>query len=46
MKLLARLKNKNRSIVLVTHDLDDAKMADYIITLKDGEIVEDENVFF
>mgnify|MGYP002515512005 FL=1 len=41
MKILCELKKKGKTIILVTHDKEDAKKADRIITLKDGEIIDD-----
>jgi putative ABC transport system ATP-binding protein len=35
-------KEENRTIVLVTHDLELAKKAKRIIVIKDGKIVEEK----
>lgn len=42
MNLLCSLQDKTRIILLVTHNLEEAKQADRIITMKDGEIIKDE----
>jgi putative ABC transport system ATP-binding protein len=39
MKLLVELNNSGKTIILVTHNPDMAKLANKIITLKDGKIV-------
>lgn len=41
MELLGKLKDKGKTIILVTHNMEDAKKADRIIKLKDGEIIDD-----
>ena len=43
--VLETLKNINmqgKTVILVTHNLEEAKYAKRIITLKDGEIISDE----
>ncbi|MDX9691367.1 MAG: ABC transporter ATP-binding protein [Acholeplasmataceae bacterium] len=42
MKLLKSLQSEDNIIILVTHEIEDAKLADRIITLKDGEILIDQ----
>lgn len=42
MKLLRDLNNSGKTIILVTHNLNDAKMTDRIIELQDGRIIKDE----
>ncbi len=44
MKILKNLHKQGKTVILVTHDLEDAKLADRIITLSDGEIVLDEKI--
>ncbi len=40
MKLIRTLKEElNQTVILVTHDLDYARLADRVIELKDGEII-------
>ena len=38
------VKKYNQTLILITHDLNIAKMADRIITLSDGKIISDEVV--
>ena len=40
-KILSKLNDEGKTIVIITHDASLAKMAKRIITLKDGEIVDD-----
>lgn len=42
MKLLERLSQKGAAVVLVTHNIEDARKTHRIITLKDGMVVGDE----
>lgn len=44
MNILLELKKRNKTILLVTHNLADANKADRIITLQDGRIIRDEYV--
>ncbi len=41
MDLLIKLKKNGKTVILVTHNSEDANKADRIITLKDGEIIND-----
>ena len=42
MDLLIGLKKKNKTVLIVTHNLEDAKMADREIIMKDGKIISDQ----
>lgn len=42
MDLLISLKKQNKTVLIVTHNLEDAKMADRQIIMKDGKIIEDQ----
>ena len=42
MDMLINLNKEGKTIILVTHDLTIAKMANQIIYIKDGEFVEEE----
>ncbi|MBR4342879.1 MAG: ABC transporter ATP-binding protein [Lachnospiraceae bacterium] len=42
MKLLKRQKGKGKTVLLVTHNQEDAKETDRIITLEDGRVLTDE----
>lgn len=42
MELLQELSRKGTTVVLVTHNIEDARKTDRIITLKDGMVVSDE----
>jgi ABC-type lipoprotein export system ATPase subunit len=42
MKLLRKIAEDGNTVILVTHNLEDAKMADRIIELRDGKKVRDE----
>jgi putative ABC transport system ATP-binding protein len=44
MNILERLNNEGRTIILVTHDEEVALHAKRIVTIRDGEIVSDEEV--
>lgn len=46
MKLLSGLNKKRKTIILVTHNHDLTKLANKIITLKDGKIIESLNQAF
>lgn len=39
MKLFTALKSDDRTIILVTHDVEVAEFADEIVTIRDGEVV-------
>lgn len=43
MKLLGNQSSEGKTVVLVTHNLEDAKMTDITFTLKDGSIVKYED---
>ena len=40
MKLLRGQVDEGKTVVLVTHNIDDANMTDEIVTLKDGKIIQ------
>lgn len=42
MKILQKLNNEGRTIILVTHEMDTAEHAKRLIKIKDGHIVTDE----
>jgi len=42
MNILLKLKEENKTIVLITHSDDDAKIADRIIKMKDGKLIDYE----
>lgn len=42
MELLKVLHNSGKTVILVTHSINDAKIAERIIELKDGKVVKDE----
>lgn len=42
MKLLRTQAEQGKTVVLITHNPEDAKMTDEIITLQDGKIVNHE----
>jgi putative ABC transport system ATP-binding protein len=42
LSLLSKLNKEGNTIVVVTHDLDIAKRAKRVITLRDGEIISDK----
>ncbi|MCR5743748.1 MAG: ABC transporter ATP-binding protein [Lachnospiraceae bacterium] len=44
MRLLRKQCDAGKTVVLITHSLDDAKLTDEIITLKDGSIIEHEKL--
>lgn len=44
MSILEKLNKEGRTIILVTHDINVARHADRIVTIKDGEIVSDKKV--
>ena len=43
MKLLKKQNQLGKTIILITHNLEDASVADRIITMKDGAIIQDED---
>lgn len=43
MKLLRAQSDAGKTVVLITHNLDDARLTDIIITLKDGSIIKYED---
>lgn len=44
MAVLKTLHNEGKTVILVTHDEQDAKIAQRIITLQDGKIISDNNL--
>jgi putative ABC transport system ATP-binding protein len=44
MHILEKLNGEGRTIILVTHDMNVARHAKRIVTIRDGEIVKDEKV--
>jgi putative ABC transport system ATP-binding protein len=44
MDIITRLHKKKNTIILVSHDLKLAKMAQRIIHIKDGQIIKDEKI--
>ena len=44
MDLIQKINEEGKTILVVTHELDIAKMCKRIVTLKDGVIVEDKKV--
>ena len=42
MQLLRRFANQGKTVILVTHNLEDAKKTDRVIELKDGIVIKDE----
>src|SRR5262249_1440392 len=44
MKLLVALNDSGRTVVLITHESDVAAFAKRVITLRDGEVIEDKAV--
>ena len=44
MKIFDDLHESGKTIIMVTHDLESARRADRIIWLKDGKIVNEEDV--
>lgn len=44
MKLLEDLAKEGKLVVLVTHNLEDAKKTNRIIELRDGIVIKDENI--
>lgn len=44
MKLLKDFANRGVTVVLVTHNLEDAKKTERIISLKDGKVISDEYI--
>ena len=43
MQIFKELRNEGMTIIMVTHNIEASKLADRIITLKDGKIIKDEN---
>ena len=43
MQMLHELHEEGNTIVVITHDLNIAKQAERIVTIKDGKIVSDED---
>jgi ABC-type lipoprotein export system ATPase subunit len=41
MKILKKLNEKGKTLIIVTHDPTIAEQADRIITIRDGKIVRD-----
>lgn len=44
MELLRSLAGNGRKVFMVTHDMDDAGMADRMVTISDGKIIRDEKL--
>ena len=44
MELFRKLRDAGKTVILVTHILEDANMTDRIITLKDGCIIKNEDI--
>lgn len=44
MNILRSLTDEDITVILVTHNLEDARIADRVITLEDGRIVNEENI--
>lgn len=42
MQLLTQLNRQGTTVLLITHDMEDARRASHIITLKDGLVISDE----
>lgn len=42
MSLLRRLADNGKAVLLVTHNLEDARKTDRIITFQDGQVISDE----
>lgn len=42
MELLKVLHNSGKTVILVTHSINDAKIAERIVELKDGKVIKDE----
>ena len=40
MKMLKKLNEKGKTLIIVTHDPDIAAQADRIVTIRDGRIVK------
>lgn len=45
MEIFTALNKQGKTIIMVTHDADDAAKAKRIVTMSDGQILNDENVF-
>ncbi len=44
MRILKTIVTTGKTVILVTHNMDDAKNADIIITIKDGRIISKEEI--
>jgi len=44
MELIQQINEEGKTILVVTHELDIAKMCKRVVTLKDGVIVKDEKI--
>ena len=44
MDLIQKINQEGKTILVVTHELDIAKMCKRIVQLKDGVIIKDENI--
>ena len=44
MSLLQKINSEGKTILVVTHEIEIAKMCKRIITLKDGVIVDDKKI--
>jgi putative ABC transport system ATP-binding protein len=42
--LIQKINQEGKTILVVTHELDIAKMCKRIVQLKDGVIIKDENI--
>ncbi len=41
MKLLRTMAEQGKTVILITHNREDAAKTDRIITLKDGQVIDD-----
>ena len=44
MDLIQKINQEGKTILVVTHEIDIAKMCKRIVQLKDGVIIQDENI--
>ena len=44
MDLIQKINQEGKTILVVTHEIDIAKMCKRIVQLKDGVIIKDENI--